>query len=343
MNRILLSFGFLALSMIGSSQSPITLLDENRVWSCYGDYFFLNVKYKLGSDTIINGKTWKKVFAHGSDVPFNFDSSQAIYKSALREENGKVWVVEKGFITEHILYDTNKNAGDTIRFYRPIGDFNQGVLPHYVIGKVYKTNQVMINGVAHKRLYIHDPYMVDLLPPQALSGLDSQADIWIEGIGAKTGLFSRMPEWGVIGSTPYLLACVESNGILEYANNTGYPASLDDPCFIIPEDPGGNTGGGGGGTGGNDSLILSNTQSSHEYPACVIYPNPVADVLQVRPIRSEHVISYIINASGRRVAYSRFESINGLLSMDVRGLTRGIYTLIIEGESISLRKRFVKE
>ena len=191
----------LFLASIAVAQNP--LLEGTKTWSCFGDYFFLNVKYQLGGDTLMNGKTFRKVLAHGSSVPFNFHPDSAQYKSALREQDGKVWVVEKGFITEQLLYNFTKNTGDTIRFYRPIGDFNQGVLPQYVVGKVYKTNTVVLNGIPRKRLYIHDPNMVDMLPAQALSQLDPQADVWIEGIGSKTGLYSRMPEWGLVGPQPY--------------------------------------------------------------------------------------------------------------------------------------------
>lgn len=313
------------------------LLASDKTWSCYGDYFFLNVKYRLGNDTVILGKAYKKVMAHGSDVPFNYDENEAQYKSALREESGKVMVIEKNFINEHILYDYTKNTGDTIRFYRPIGDFSQGVLPQYVIGKVYKTDHVIMQGVSRKRLFIHDPYMVDLLPPQALGGLDSQADIWIEGLGAKTGLFSRMPEWGVIGPTPYLLTCVEINGNLVYSNQVGYDASSEDPCFIIPPE-GSNSGGGGSsgggtdtsGSGGNDSLILSDQLSA---PSILkLYPNPAIESVQICPVSSGLMDVRLLSVTGNTTHVFKLHAENSCVKIPLKGISPGLYQVLAQTE-----------
>lgn len=322
------------------------LLNPNKTWSCYGDYFFLNVKYRLGDDTVMNGKSYKKVFAHGSDVPYDFDWSEAQYKSALREENGKVIVVEKNFITEHVLYDFNKTAGDTIRFYRPIGDFNQGVLPQYDIGKVYKTDMVTIQGFQRKRLFIHDPFMVDQLPTQALNGLDSQADIWIEGLGGRTGLFSRMPDWGVVGPEPYLLTCVSDNGNLIYLNNTGYDASSEDPCFIVPPE-GSNTGGGGGstggsgndttGSGGNDSLILSDFRT--DALSFQAYPNPAQDFVTISPVRTQKATATISDLFGNRVKVITLRVENNRITIPLSDINAGVYQLILETSEGNYRCR----
>jgi len=277
-----IALGLFPISL--SAQAYLPLIEPNKTWSCYGDYFFLNVKYQVSGDTLLSNRTYKKVWAHGSDVPYSFNQDSAQYKSAIYEENGKVWVVEKNFIAEQLLYDFNKNVGDTIRFYRPIGDFNQGVLPNYATGKVYKKNTVTINGVPRRRLYIHDPFMVNQLPPQVLSQLDVQADVWIEGLGGKTGLFSRMPIWGIVGPQPYLLACVERDGAQLYMENTGYPANANDPCFITPPN-GGNTGGGGGSTGGGgtgggpDTIITAIEQS--DFNNLTVYPNPFKNELKL--------------------------------------------------------------
>ena len=262
-----------------SAQAYLQLIEPNKTWSCYGDYFFLNVKYQVSGDTLLSNRSYKKVWAHGSDVPYNFNQDSAQYKSAIYEENGKVWVVENNFIAEHILYDFNKNIGDTIRFYRPTGNINQGVLPNYALGKVYKKNTVTINGVPRRRLYIHDPFMIEQLPPQALAQLDVQADVWIEGLGGKTGLFSRMPVWGIVGPQPYLLACVERDDAQLYMENTGYPANANDPCFITPPN-GGSTGGGTDGSGGGlDSLITALEQL--DFNNLTVYPNPVTNELKL--------------------------------------------------------------
>jgi hypothetical protein len=335
-----LAAGITALSL--GAQSPATLLDSGKIWSCYGDYFFLNVKYRLGEDTLIQGKTYKKVLAHGSDTPFNFDSNEAVYKSAVREENGRIMVVEKGFINEHILYDFNKVSGDTIRFYRPIGDFNQGVLPNYVLGKIYKTDQVTMNGVVRKRWFIHDPAIINLIPQQAYSQLDPQADIWIEGLGAKTGLFSRMPEWGVVGPQPYLLTCVEDDGLLVYQNNTGYNADEIDPCFITP--PGGNnSGGNGGGTGngGNDSLVLN--ISSRTDGVIQVFPNPAREQINLFPVPGDFVMVRITDFRGQVVVNRRVRVQRQHVQIDLSSITEGMYVMHLTNNELNRSFRISKE
>jgi len=188
----LLLIGIIATPFAWAQEAPV-LLENNKTWSCYGDFFYNNVKYQIGADTVIGSTSYSKVMAVSSGLPFSFEALHSHYKSALRESAGKVWVVEKNFTTEHLLYDFTKQTGDTIRFYRPIGDFNNGILPNHVIGKIYKTDFVVLGGISRKRIFIHEPSIVNMVPVQAQGQLDSQADIWIEGIGSRTGLFQRMP------------------------------------------------------------------------------------------------------------------------------------------------------
>lgn len=332
-----------SLSVLGTSavfaQNP--LIQENKTWSCYGDYFFLNVKYQLGGDTIFNGKTFRKVLAHGSSVPFVFNADSADYKSAIREENGKVWVIEKGYITEQLLYDFNKNTGDTIRFYRPTGNINQGVLPHYVIGKIYKTNTVTINGIVRKRLYIHDPNMVNMLPAQALSQLDPQADVWIEGIGAKTGLFSRMPEWGVVGPQPYLLACVEQNGQSLYAFNSGYNASPEDPCFIIPPDGTGSGSTGGGGSGGTDTLILG--IAADQQLKAKLFPNPAKEWVMISQLSNSRIEIGLYKSDGAQLFFQEAMPENQTYKLSIQNLPAGLYRLRLVQDGKQSWLRLIKE
>ena len=328
----------LSVLCVHASMAQNLLLENNKTWSCYGDYFFINVKYRLGSDTLIHNKVFRKVMAQGSDVPFEFNADSAVYKSALREQGGKVWVVEKGFITEQLLYDFSKTTGDTIRFYRPTGSFTQGVLPYYTIGKIYKSDLVQINGVMRKRLFIHDPAMVDMLPTQALSQLDPQADVWIEGIGGKTGLFSRMPEWGVVGSQPNLLACVDLNGSSLYSNSSGYTASDADPCFILPP---GSSGGGGGGSGGIDSLILSIANSTPSELSC--FPNPAKDWVIFSPLQNIRTEISLYASNGVRYS-SKTEYVHGEeIRLSLHDVPSGIYRVRISQEKQVYWMKLMKE
>ena len=332
-NRLL--FGLLSLNAAAvGAQSTQPLLESGKTWSCYGDYFFYNVKYRLGADTVIGELVYKKMLASTDIQPFAFNPETAMYKSAVRESNGQVFVVEKGFIAEHLLYDFNLNTGDEVQFYRPSGNINQGVLPNYVTGKVYKTNQVTINGVSRKRIYIHDPFMVNQIPAQALNQLDSQADIWIEGLGAKTGLFSRMPQWGVVGPQPHLMACVEQDGIVLYQNNTGYTFDPTDANFILPAGDGGTVGG-----GGNDTLITAiGAQISPSQLS--LYPNPATNFFNIQPITGRALVG-VYDIDGNKIKEQEYMPVNNKIQVNIEGMKDGLYTVRVRGAGISKNFRLL--
>jgi hypothetical protein len=332
-NRLL--FGLLSLNAAAvGAQSTQPLLESGKTWSCYGDYFFYNVKYRLGADTVIGELVYKKMLASTDIQPFVFNPETAMYKSAVRESNGQVFVVEKGFLAEHLLYDFNLNTGDEVQFYRPSGNINQGVLPNYVTGKVYKTNQVTINGVSRKRIYIHDPFMVNQLPAQALNQLDSQADIWIEGLGAKTGLFSRMPQWGVVGPQPHLMACVEQDGIVLYQNNTGYTFDPTDANFILPAGDGGTVGG-----GGNDTLITAiGAQISPSQLS--LYPNPATNFFNIQPITGRALVG-VYDIDGNKIKEQEYMPVNNKIRVNIEGMKDGLYTVRVRGAGISKNFRLL--
>jgi hypothetical protein len=167
-NRLL--FGLLSLNAAAvGAQSTQPLLESGKTWSCYGDYFFYNVKYRLGADTVIGELVYKKMLASTDIQPFVFNPETAMYKSAVRESNGQVFVVEKGFLAEHLLYDFNLNTGDEVQFYRPSGNINQGVLPktyppgsplvppemtHPEIGHHQKLNEYLTNYIAEHKILL---------------------------------------------------------------------------------------------------------------------------------------------------------------------------------------------
>ena len=338
-NRLL--FGLLSLNAVAANaQSALPLLESGKTWSCYGDYFFYNVKYRLDADTVIGELVYKKVLASTDVQPFAFNPETASYKSAVRESNGQVYVVEKGFMAEHLLYDFNLNTGDEVQFYRPSGNINQGVLPNYVTGKVYKTNQVTINGVSRKRIYIHDPFMVNQLPTQALNQLDSQADIWIEGLGAKTGLFSRMPQWGVVGPQPHLMACVEQDGIVMYQNNVGYTFDPADPNFILPAGDGGTTGGGGSSTGGGNDTLITAIGAQLSPTVLSIYPNPATDFFNIQPVTGRVLVG-VYDVDGTKIKEQEYLPVNRKVQVNIEGLKDGLYTVRVRGAGITKNFRLL--
>ena len=118
MKHILLTLTFL----FGISQVHAQGLTEFSItgtkWYCnshyenfsFGksDYSNTTVCYTLGTDTVINGQTWKKFFR------------DTAYYGAIREQDGQVWYYpeeEDNFIfedgTPNMLYDFNLQTGDS--------------------------------------------------------------------------------------------------------------------------------------------------------------------------------------------------------------------------------------
>lgn len=82
---------------------------------------FTRVK-KYRGDTLINGKTYIKVFEmshHNSDSSYNVDplTSAAQYIGAVRDSGKQVFGFSKNDSLERLLYDFNLSIGDTLTFY----------------------------------------------------------------------------------------------------------------------------------------------------------------------------------------------------------------------------------
>ena len=118
-----------------------------------------------GEDTIINGKTYNKLYMFYNN---EFNLNNSIYIGGIREENKKVYLfcdsaIHEGksfyssYSNEHIIYDFNLNVGDT--FYYE----NKNIEQAYKI--VTNIDSILIDNTYRKRFYFYN------LP------------FWVEGIG----------------------------------------------------------------------------------------------------------------------------------------------------------------
>lgn len=181
-NAFLLAMLTLLFPNRAQAQSYQPILEPNAVWTqgVNGGYFSPLVTYsyeklRLQGDTTINGIDYKKMYKTSNEA--NFNASTATYNFAIREDDGKVWVLDQTS-TEEVLYiDFGLEAGQTSNIY---GDdiFNpnsDNTIPALVIEK----DSVMIGAEWRDRL------LVQLLPGQYCYN-----EYWIEGIG-NTGGFLR--------------------------------------------------------------------------------------------------------------------------------------------------------
>lgn len=188
-SKALLLLVFCFASTSTKAQIPAAFPDSSASWSVQfvgypGPYYppwYVYYRYYLDGDTLINGKSYTRVF----EAPTNamlIDTANATYIGGLREDSTrKVWFIGEGVIypqlscnfppdtIEHVLYDWNLAVGDTIY---PYSSQNQPTV-------ILWMDTININGTDRRRW-------------QTDGGNDSY---WIEGIGSTKGLFFPWCDW----------------------------------------------------------------------------------------------------------------------------------------------------
>lgn len=138
----------------------------------------------LLGDTIIQGKTYSKLYVTDSLVDSNFNAKYVYYAMAIREDSQKkVWKIGKFDSTEVLYLDFGLNAGDT--FYSPFaGEMH-----------VARIDSILVDG-DYRRLTNFEIF----------SGPQDSASL-IEGVGFMGGLFG--PSTGYDAYTR--LKCLNQN------------------------------------------------------------------------------------------------------------------------------------
>ena len=162
--------------------------DENN--HVEGDEIF---KYHIIGDTIINGKTYYKLYKTGilyTDIPGYYEN---IYSGAIRDENNKFYFIEKNTVEEVLLYNFNANVNDTIQV--PYDDH-------------FETKIVSsVDSLPDGRKLIH------FNPKEPMIGCGDQ--YIIEGIGGSGGLLEG-PACFHFWTFDNHLVCYVQQDILEY-------------------------------------------------------------------------------------------------------------------------------
>ncbi len=192
-----------------SAQIPYRTITNGCEWSVSDE------KYMTLGDTLINGVSYMKVYCQKSNQPFEFDPSNALYFTAIRDDsvNRKVycnmpagtWIVRNNNEIgrteepqEFLLYDYSLSVGETVTFYTLLIDINSdyyvvnegvatrvescGLLSGVLNGDSqsgYDNNDTVVHlsdGTAHKVISL----VVDI------NYLHTE-DVWIEGIGSVWG------------------------------------------------------------------------------------------------------------------------------------------------------------
>lgn len=183
-----------------NAQANLSYFGNDACWTEYTVNIFTNmVEYKnqyfLDGDTVLNGKTYKKVIER---TPNNLQQP-TYYLGAIREEEGKVFKQytddETMVVGEFLLYDFNVRVGDTIYSTSPYGDLS--------------TKPVVINIDT-----------IELLTGEKRKRYSfNSSSEWIEGIGCVRGLFHQTSPQVTNGKVSNLV-CYKQSGIQYYRNNS---------------------------------------------------------------------------------------------------------------------------
>jgi hypothetical protein len=298
MKKLLLLFVILNLVQHQSSaQDYIPFPDSGAVWinahytletqPYYHYELYSTTNYCINSeDTIINSTTYKKV-----------NYCEGAYKAAIRDDNGKVYIVPPDSTTEYLLYDFTLEVGDTLGefYYESPGEWPQLSYNDVYINQV---DSVDINGTYHKRIYL-------------------EVTVWTEGIGCAQGLFAE-PYTNVSGYLGELMcmsqndttlypqvsytSCLTPIGIEESMNNTItlYPNPATTTLTLQTEHRLPNT---------DNRLQIYNTQGQLVYHSTFDIERSTPDSYRVDISQFPTGLYYLHLQSGEGVGVKKFEVI----------------------------------
>lgn len=191
----------LTLSSFGQTYYPFptdsaTWSVEEYYWGWFPDPDGCIAKhYGLVGDTIIDGKTYSKLFGNNlsGDYPYSdttFNIATANYVAAVREDSTKkIWIREPNDTIDVLYYDFALDTGDTFCF----NYFGMGCFP------VSYIDSILINGNYRRQIYFQTWNL----------------ETWIEGIGSTTGWF----QWQYGGTDSWQLLCYKENQNLLYGGS----------------------------------------------------------------------------------------------------------------------------
>jgi hypothetical protein len=166
---------------------------------------FEKTRYFIQGDTLISSQGYYKLFKSGVayyDTPFYYDN---IYVGAIREEDNRIFFINKGRSAEIWLYDFKLQVGDTIK-------------AEVAKGQTILSIDTLPDG---RRIYNYD------------LGHNTTGFL-IEGIGTNGGLLAGGTSFIPIhsGQCACFLICYAGNGQLVYQNTPG----IESNCEIVHAD-----------------------------------------------------------------------------------------------------------
>ena len=224
--------------------------DVARCWSFYPGGWHDEYSIQLdGSDTIINGRIYKKLNLVTHHLPgTEFDSIYTTYLGAMREADRQVFFISEYLAldtVERMLYDFNvEQVGDTIFSQILTHDLLQ-FIPHIVTA----IDSVWIDDAYHRRIHLRDENSFF-------------TEIWIEGIGSNMGLVYA--SYWQLTDNSYDLICFYNETELEYVN--------PDPTFLFCISP----------LPDLQCELNTSVEAGPDENTFSVYPNPAGEYLHIK-------------------------------------------------------------
>ena len=320
---ISLLFVLLALNTFGQTYEPFP--EDNAYWSAMhcepGPFVTKSAFVKAGvfGDTLINEKTYRKVYMQGvydnefqcDDCGFDFDIDMATYFISYREEDKVIYFVPQtnGFGdppgTEYPIFDFNvSNVGETVTGYEYLflpDTPDYGVLMETETLTVESIDNVTMSDGSLRRRINFEPLTYGL------------KESWIEGIGSTKGF-----GWSLNVTNNYnTMICFSHNGInLDDAEIRSEQSCTTLPDLIFPNQC-------------EYTEVLS-VNDINKINDIVIYPNPFVSSIRIINLNQKDKVK-IYDILGQ-VVYSTISESNEI-SVNLSKLKKGIYFYVINSDN----------
>ena len=341
MKRILQSILILALALAAGTtavaQNTYHLITDGCTWSVS------NEKYMTRGDTVLDGKTYLKLYRQVENQPFEFSLENAEYFAAIRDDSierkvyaylpagTQIWNHNQGHhVTdtglEVVLYDFSTRLDDYFSYYTICPGSNAA---HEIYANRVESVCVLTgygNGHIYDTCYVDSDSLVTISDGTTRKRILLQTDgniyeeVWIEGIGR---LRSFEDASIVDAECPFkILLCYSDSTGSSY--QTGFDFDGLDDCF--------NYGNGGGDVPSWEKLKIR------------IYPNPVTEQLyiSVKQLEDKDLSVCIYNTMGICV---HSETVRGTVfdkAINLDFLPKGIYIVNLEESKRHFTHKIIK-
>jgi hypothetical protein len=312
--KLLLFFTIISANAFSQSVFP----ESDAIWNVLSSYYYLgNLYYGLKGDTVIEEKTYQKLYL--LDSPNLSNIRDEFYFGAFYQADKKVWFrtkMENGNEEDFLLYDFSKNVGDTIHHgYFKIEHAYSFVPNEYewitIINNIEENQGTKIFFVTSGYYYKFD-----------FGGEDWEMnDVqWIEGIGGDYGLFYTIFEIPLCDcpAENRVLACLKENEVVKYLN-TDYCSD----CFSCSK------------------LDVGIPVIFNEKDKLNIFSNG-KDMLILKA-KSTILSVSIVDSSGKEILHRKWPDIEQERDLNINSLPQGVYTVKATlGDKSTLVNKWIK-